>query len=254
MFSLLNGLTFMNINHLLEIIEPKISQARYKGSFQTSPTADDDFSSDINSRRVGSEKNVLGKGHYSTVSKDKTDPHMVKKHNIRFDDEGLDTYDQFAQYIINNKLYENPYFPKIYQHKTIVDKNENPLHKFQIEKLEEVTNLSIEEIEHIYRIIFKKPESQKKMADKKYKGFMKHVKKRLLAQITSQMRAAIEFNNPTDFKDSNIVEAIRELHNFLSKECKECELDLHPGNIMARRTPYGVQLVITDPVSHGYSY
>jgi hypothetical protein len=242
----------MKIKSLLEIIEPKISQQQYKGSFKTSRNADDDIlQKGETPDNTFSQKNVLGRGYYSAVSKDRKDPHMVKKHNTRFDDIDDDPYRLYAKFIIDNKLFENPYFPRIYQHKKIKDKKGNILHKFQLEKLEELNKLSHDEIDHILRVIFKEPEkiiNSFKTAHVPSR-FEDRKKQRKLIAIAKEIKEAINHNHIYEIKDKNLIHAIREINHFMNHECKNCYNDLHPKNLMARRTPYGAQLVITDPVS-----
>ena len=50
-------------------------------------------------------------------------------------------------------------------------------------------------------------------------------------------------------KDKNFIAVAKLIHKIVAASYS-ANYDLHYNNMMARRTPYGVQLVITDPIAN----
>jgi hypothetical protein len=184
------------------------------------------------------QEDSIGKGRYSTVRNDPKDPHMVIK-KTKFDKgttayHNKDVYPQFIDALINSDQKMNPYFPRIYGMKSYTDKSDDKLNKFNIEKLEDLRELSAEEMDHIIGLIM----------DDDVRKAWKVDNERMLAWFISE---AIKKNSVRkEIKDRNLYNALTFLSEFLKKNWF---LDLHSENMMFRRTPYGPQLVITDPFS-----
>ena len=192
-------------------------------------------------RRFGPSKpqeDAIGKGRYSTVRNDPKDPHMVTK-KTKYDKEetqyhNKDLYPQFIEALINSDQKMNPYFPRVYGMKAYTDKSGNKLHKFNMEKLNDLSELSKEEFDHVLDLIM--DENIKKAYHISGPGYLAWF---IVEAIkSSSVRKEI--------KDRNLYNALSFLSKFLKKQW---HLDLHANNMMFRRTPYGAQLVITDPFS-----
>lgn len=185
-----------------------------------------------------SQEDSIGKGRYSTVRNDPKDPHMVIK-KTKFDKNSTsyhnkDVYPQFIEALINSDQKMNPYFPRVYGMKSYNDKSDDKLHKFNIERLEDLRELSAEEMDHIMSLIM----------DDDVRKAWRIDNERMLAWFISE---AIKKNSVRkEIKDKNLYDALTFLSKFLKKNWF---LDLHSENMMFRRTPYGPQLVITDPFS-----
>lgn len=185
-----------------------------------------------------SQEDSIGKGRYSTVRNDPKDPHMVIK-KTKFDKNSTsyhnkDVYPQFIEELINSDQKMNPYFPRVYGMKSYNDKSDDKLHKFNIERLEDLRQLSAEEMDHIMSLIMEDDVRKAWNIDNE----------RMLAWFISE---AIKKNSVRkEIKDKNLYDALTFLSKFLKKNWF---LDLHSENMMFRRTPYGPQLVITDPFS-----
>lgn len=185
-----------------------------------------------------SQEDSIGKGRYSTVRNDPKDPHMVIK-KTKFDKDktayhNKDVYPQFIEALINSDQKMNPYFPRVYGMKSYNDKSDDKLHKFNIERLEDLRQLSAEEMDHIIGLIM----------DDDVRKAWKIDNERMLAWFICE---AIKKNSVRkEIKDRNLYNALTFLSKFLKKNWY---LDLHSENMMFRRTPYGPQLVITDPFS-----
>lgn len=240
----------MNIRTLLEIIDTRVTNKKYSGKFKTSPDSDDNMD-------VG----VLGRGFYSTVVPDREDPHLVRKHSHRFNSPSdkfydNDTYDQFSEYVYTNKLYDNPYFPRIYKHDKISDKSGQMLHKYQIERLEHLTALDVESIRAMYIRLF--PNGDDLYYDiiesnKNHGPQPPPVMFKLKLNIAKTIQNCIKTGNTSNIIDDALIEAINYLNHFIHNVCEKCVLDLHVNNYMVRRTPHGFQLVISDPVAYDFS-
>lgn len=184
------------------------------------------------------QQDAIGKGRYSTVRSDPKDPHMVTKKS-KFDKNttqyhNKDVYPQFIEALINSDQKMNPYFPRVYGMKSYTDQKGDKLHKFNIEKLEDLRELSKEELEHIMDLAI----------DENVRKARKISDERIFAWFISE---AVKKNSiRKEIKDKNLYNALTFLSKFLKKNWF---LDLHSENMMFRRTPYGPQLVITDPFS-----
>lgn len=227
----------MNISTLLEIIDTEVSDAKYSGTFKTSP-------------KSVRQPNQLGRGYFSTVVKDRNDPHMVKKYNSDFsipEYKPEDPFYRYAEYVHDNNLHENPYFPRIYKHRKIEDKDGKTLHSYQIEKLEPMTRVSMEEYEYLFNKMF--------VDGDKLFSIWKRDTSWETSQISGILEALIiDSNSDKHIKDPQLKSAITYMREFISTKCVDgglwvCGIDLHDENIMVRRTPVGLQVVITDPVS-----
>lgn len=228
----------MKIKKILEIIEPQVSSGRYSGSFSGG------YKGDYESKdSMSVDKGTVGRGLFSTVKADK-DPHMVKKYTTNFEED--DVFDLYVRFIIKNKLHENPYFPRIYNFKEIRDKEGKPLYKYQIEKLQNITNLEKPELEFIIDKLFGNGFFEKHLSGE--------TKRSIIYELANAVETAIENDVGNKIKDDDFKKAAKLIRMFAkSKKCPNCRIDLHQNNIMARRTPYGVQLVITDPVASEFT-
>jgi len=214
----------MKILTLTEIIEPRLKKLKVGWEFG-------------DKRKFKSDASI-GHGYFSSVAPDDDDPHFVNKRSVRVvNRKGThDAYWGYVYYIIKNKLYENPYFPRIYDVKRIVDKDGKMHFTAKMEKLHPFNPNDIEGtvLPLVRRMLTKEARSD----------FLEITAQGLLTTI----KLAIESNNYLKFfKDEQLIDAIKKLQDYMNKYW--AELDLHQNNVMIRRTPYGPQLVFTDPFS-----
>lgn len=207
---------------LNEIIEPEIITKNYKGQF-----------------RYPQKPNTnaeMGFGYFSVTRTDKSDPHMViKRHKKAYDfKEGFDI---FAQNVVDNKLYKNIHFPKIYKSTDIKDKENQSIKKWQIERLYPFKSLSEKELIHLVESYFY-PSS--------FENFLSHGEKMIRFKIVDILKVAIYKGNYDPIKSDELKNALAIIKKMYENQTG-IMLDLHQGNVMIRRTPYGNQLVITDP-------
>lgn len=209
---------------ILEIINPTIKQGNYSGVFRDS------------NRNHDKDPGFLGSGNFSVVSQDRSDPHMVTKTARGTKETEIDGFWIYSQYILKYKLWENPYFPRIYAKKTFTDKTRKSINRAQIEKLTPPSDLNDSEIAFLYRKMF-----GEEVDPKKTNHNVHTLSTRVEEEVVSK-----SFKNKDKY-DSSYVRAVTILHKIAGKH--DLIIDIWGDNIMIRRGPHGVQLVITDPFS-----
>ena len=192
-------------------------------------------------RFINKQSRPDGSGGSSVVAPHKTDPHLMTKHNHRPIQDGnkyqRDGFSFFINYIIDNGMTDNVHFPRIYSMKKIIDKNGKYIHKYDTEKLLHSHQINRKEFAKIFQ------ELTNKEADERYES----VENQLIGLIVDAIHAGVY----TELKSKDIVEACKLLTNCTSDAIKAgyAGLDIFSNNIMYRRTPIGVQLVINDPIA-----
>ena len=196
-------------------------------------------------------------GAFSSVKDDKTDPHMVKKyHHGPMDNDpdsevGEDAYVYFALWTAKKNV-SNPCLPRIYDIKKIKDRTGKFISRYQIEKLIPGSDLEPEELWHIMQRYFTKNEDfDATLQDVKRRIHNNHDMKTPILMMGRLCEMYIKGRSDS-IKDESLKEALDLIREFLQtyKNSKHFTLDIeNSGNIMFRRGPHGLQLVITDPVS-----
>lgn len=203
---------------ILEIISPQISFNRSQERFQ---------SNDRNGKRIGS-------GAYATVTQD-DDPHMVNRTSRGNRETRLDAYWVYARYIMKYELWKNPYIPRFYAMNTKVYADDQKIKSAKIEKLQELSSISEDEGIFLYIKMF--GENVSTFDREKFSN-------RIEKEVESLTMA-----NRSDY-DQHYVKAVKIIHQIAKKE--RFHIDIWHEDLMCRRGPHGIQLVITDPfISHG---
>ena len=196
------------------------------------------------------QRGILGKGKFSVARTDR-DPHMVKKYNYRFDQK--DPYNEYINYIIEYKLTDNPYFPRVYNIKRVDDPDGRTSYKYTVERLIPYTQLEVQELEAIVTNMFTKDTAATILNSLKFSEKLKISDEKLKGNIHSDMAFFIQNglydNNMKYFKDDNLITALREIRDIVNSSRNNLRYDMHAGNLMYRRTKYGAQPVISDPVA-----
>lgn len=187
-------------------------------------------------------KDNIGRGFFSTVYNDR-DEHMVQKisHNSKYHD----NYWDYADALIKTKIWEsNPHFPRIYSIKKFVHGTETH-YKGTMEKLINSRDCSSEELYACYEnlIYMKSPNFYHRLIMDDKNDFLFHV-----SQVIS---SAVKSDNYTEITDSVFKEALQWINvTFEDLNSKHnIAIDMHQGNFMYRRTKYGIQLVLSDPIA-----
>lgn len=211
--------------------------------------------------------NVIGTGDFARVEKHKNlPPNTVVKYGNSHGNAEDDGYVNWLNQVTKDKrAASNPYLPRIYKVQFVDDD------QFIVfmEELEDFDTLSNAELAAIGRRAFGNIEMLKTLIDfapkhmvefyqdniVKY-GRIKDEDFRTLRLKTNEeefIKAAFPKlleNIIHDVVDPNIVKdpQLKEALQYVA-DAPRGSLDLHLGNVMVRRGPYGAQLVITDPLS-----
>jgi len=186
--------------------------------------------------------NFLGYGFYSNVFTDKTNQYNVIKIGEIQEGLGNPEFDAYLNYLAKLKKYKNPVFPQVDSIQIFHDpssKDHPYIYKVKMERLYPSSDIKNKEFEAFYEKVFGGADIER------YKQF------------------DFRTNRPIDFLyaalgDNELFKAIKDPYTrqalgIIKNLNKKggFNTDLHSGNVMFRRTPYGIQLVVTDPVS-GY--
>lgn len=224
----------MKILKLLENLTPTtFADKKYHGKFAASEDE--------------SRKNILGSGAFSTARQNKKDPHSVIKHSnlpLRFD-EG---FNLFATYIAKTPgAMDNIHMPKVHKINKYTDKKGKHIDVYDMEKLIDGSSINEKEYKHMIDSYFHMSRALvsyinthgytgvvlAKLIDSavKSESGLKRVKSDELRDAIAIVRNSIEYA-----KDNMRTDGL------------SAQTDLHSENLMYRRTPFGIQCVIADPL------
>lgn len=204
---------------ILEIISPQLSFDRSEKRFQ--PEKDRD------SRHIGT-------GAYARVTQD-DDPHMVNRVSRGDRETRLDAYWVYAKYIMKHELWKNPFFPRFYAMNTKVYASDEKIKSAKMEKLESLQGASEDEGIFLYRKLFGEEVfafNREKFSDR----------------IEREAETLQLVGNSKNY-NKQYLQALKIINQIAKKE--KFHIDIWHEDLMFRRGPYGIQLVITDPfISH----
>jgi hypothetical protein len=210
----------------------------------------------------------IGGGAYADVYAAQKDPGAVDKIAKSSEIKYLadDPYYEFLHMLSqNDRIANNPFFPKVFKLDTFRDASGKYTYNVNMEKLRPLSSLRTDEIMTIGRDLFTEFDSEirgqkKKLGIKGSKptGDPEEEQSRERTQkIVALVAFADCFNEIlmstrpiTTIKNPKLVQAMMFLQKIL-KSNPDFSADLHHANLMIRRGPYGVQVVITDPISGG---
>lgn len=200
-----------------DITNTRLNTSKYRGQFSQADTM---------------PQSEIARGSFSKVLRDR-DPHMVRKQSIRPMGRGAedlaDGFDSFVEMLIDRDLMDNIHFPKVYKAQRSFDATGQHKSKYVIEKLERYGNqLRRDEITQI--------EDTHMMP-----GYDED--ERLPDRIFDSCRSASA--RERYIKMDSLKEACAALQDMAATS--DFRLDLHGHNIMVRRTPHGLQIVLADP-------
>lgn len=169
-------------------------------------------------------------GNFSVVKDDPTDPHMVRKsaRRARSSENVEEGFKVFIKYLVKNKI-ENIHFPRVYDVKTIRGSDGYELDTFRTEKLIAYEKISQEELD-AYAV---------RMTGNENSDFF-NLSSFIFGKCEGKFRAL-------PFTEESLDEACAIVYKILS-ETPGAENDAGTFNLMFRRTPQGLQLVINDPI------
>lgn len=231
----------------MELIEPRVSNRTISRDFTDQ---------DEKNIQKNLSKNELGSGNFSTVTPDRADPHMVKKtsHGYMKSDTGDDAYWAYVDYIIKNKLWENPYFPRLYVQRNVRDSKGNVVRRVQMEKLFNIDDLHDKEFEALFRNIMGE-DFDDWLERSEYDTNTIISRKALVLQEIMNIIYDFISKGHHDFNlsghkkskiNSQFIQALKTLRAMYTSDPVFSGLDLWEDNLMIRRSGHGNQLVFTD--------
>lgn len=206
-------------------------------------------------------KKVESSGAYASAYQNKKDQTSIfkigKTSNHGY---GLPTKDGYLNYINRIKNMKLPVFPQIhsieiFQHQEEKYSSYGPVYcyKINMERLYDVGDLNEKEHEFlIHRLLGRELTKQERQTLDMNNNLLPWFYTDILQTLAWRGRVENVGGVPISLKISDIHD--RYLQTALTaiksvKKVKKASMDLHSGNVMYRRTPYGVQPVITDPLS-----
>lgn len=186
---------------------------------------------------VGMDDKNTPYGVFSMVKPD-IDPHMVKKssrHAMNYsEDEG---FKAFIMFLINNNYTDNIHMPRVYDVTTIKGNDGYGIDTYKVEKL-----LHGNEIDNHLLTTYLKSLLLDDILDTLDEDNIINYPNQLLANYISRDVGL----KTKSFKSDELNEACRIVAQAIHATGKSS--DIHFNNIMYRRTPTGIQVVINDPL------
>lgn len=218
-----------------ELVTPTVTQKRYNGQFEPQFKAKND----------SSKGKIIGQGTQASVKQDPTDPHMVRKHNIRpYSRDGQqDGFNDFINFLINNEFLDNIHFPKVYDIKTIKDRYGRQIHTYRMERLIPHTELTDRELKAVAAANFKGMDLRWIEREKDPDAFNRIA----MEQIVVALGEAIGERDTKAIASETLQQAVDITARGLRALGANLDIDSHLNNVMFRRQSTGVVLVINDP-------
>ena len=240
----------MNIVSILEIIEPRVQTKQWRGRF------------DPKKQMPTRKDRSLGVGNFADVEEIRNRPDIVRKTSSSVKAASLDGYWVFIDELVKQKLWKNPYFPRVHDVKIITDAEGQKMYRAKIEKLIPLEKLELENILKLFKKTFGVSFAEKaREAYQRAKSEGKNVSKpnlrksKVLNEIGEMMENYLNQGNLVSFEygfqikeqnvDQQLIDALLKIHEISKKH--NFGLDIHDENIMLR--PGDFHMVITDPIS-----
>lgn len=188
-------------------------------------------------RRARGNRNI-DSGAFSSVTAD-PDPHMIQKSsNKALKPNFKEGFRLFIEFINENGYADNPHMPKVYKANKIVGKDGYYLDTYKTEKLLTYKDISLEEIKNLMYSILPERKIPKWVSESNDKiEWLGYLAKVIELEVVNPIKR---------FKLESLNEACAIVAEALDKF--GADNDLHYGNILFRRTRYGLQPVLNDPI------
>lgn len=158
-----------------------------------------------------------------------------------------DTKSMYLDYAMKH-AHENPHLPRIKAEKTFVTDAKNPnknptrITHHVMERLHPIHSLSDEERKSMWHHAFGEEPLDNAHIDAIH----------FTSAIVAHLNSNVHPSNPKP--NEHIMKILHQANHVVNKAKRKDPngfhfIDLNSGNVMARKTPYGHQLVITDPVA-----
>lgn len=220
----------MKIHTLLELIQ---TTNTHKKSDSNVFNDEKDNNKRING--IGRKDAKYQSGYYGRVY-DKNEPHTITKANYVSAYAKEDPYFQYIKTIVDNKLSEsNPFFPRVYNIRTVEDARGKVKYQIEIEKLKPVHGIDVDIMEHLLVTLFEYDDIETAFNISKYGDAYET----LATAVELTCQSSIKSKEPLLNDACKVIRDIKKTGRFL--------YDLHSANIMVRLSPTP-QLVIIDPL------
>jgi len=259
----------MKVSQLLEYQFPKIQKVNVRKDKQ--PTAYRGFHSGAPiPKHMEKDKDTehLGSGTFSAAYHNpKKSPHDVRKVSKQMDRHEIDGFFFYMQGLEDNPDNTNPYFPRFREIKIYTDEHKNRENHIFADERKDTLTYSVK-MEKLYPLRELSREEENAMLSRIVGTNWIDIvtgavpgKERLAFILNSQEKAdygrvlyliKLLLHEPEaiedDIQDADLLRATRWLKEF--QRTASLSFDVHGENLMVRKTPYGPQLVITDPFSY----
>ncbi len=229
---------------------------------------------------MGQEPSVLrnpkvkhkGSGAFASTYQHQDRPEDVRK--ITKPQVVIDGYHRYIELLQDNPDFDNPYFPKIREITRYSKKQKPGAEPVKKRPINYTRNSTANEPDAV--VLSVKKEALRHLDELTYteaasvferwfgSDWIKHLKKftdATIETLKSWERYDLIMSNiirtishdPEKWRgillDKDLYNAIYWLKNTVVKDSEECSFDFGGNNIMYKRSPYGIQLVLTDPVA-----
>lgn len=210
--------------------------------------------------RLGVSSKELGDGLFSVVIDHGHDPGTVQK--VAFGANGIgysvndlmrDGYFQYLMKMTQHGMDWNPYLPKVYDIKFYEAKDGLIAFVLEMERLHSFRKTNSKELMAMGTKMFG-PEFETAVEQSARRTGADEEKKADFMQklIATELESKVSGHGSDGFKikDSRLRHAIAVASKAMRAQGPDVGFaDLHRGNIMVRRTPYGTQPVLIDPIA-----
>lgn len=172
-------------------------------------------------------------GTYARGEEIKDDPHLYKKQSHYPSNLELDAYYSYVQHI-KPLIGGNPFFPRVYVVNLKKDLNGKVIPSYNIEKLSTPDNFSTEALIAMCKTLFHNVPDLYDVDD-------------IQEFYADQIGDALQSENYSNIKNTKLKQAL-ELIVKIKNSTDGFSYDTSLNNFMFRGTPYGPQLVLTDPL------
>ncbi|TFG99671.1 hypothetical protein E4H12_01870 [Candidatus Thorarchaeota archaeon] len=155
--------------------------------------------------------------------------------------------DSYLNYLHAIEDTDNPYFPQIYSVRMFKDLHGRVVYKVQMEKLQPLSSLNQAQTTAIGKRLIKQIDVDR---DPLIKSYLDTTIRKVPTTGTVAALLGGVVTTPSLFNkdaDAALVQAVKLLHNLI--KTKRMSNDIGVNNVMWRPTPYGPQLVFSDPVA-----
>jgi hypothetical protein len=195
-----------------------------------------------------SDRVRVGSGVFADVYKRSSRPGVVYKYGQFSPPADYPQKDAYVSYIMallkNDQMASNPHFPRVFDIRFWRDsQGKLATYRIEMEELHPLTSLSPQLLSSMGHRLFKDWDDVELGLDfNDYAG----TQYRLATALAYRVQLLFNGEGTELLQDRYLFDAVRMIKTRVLPGARN--LDIHYGNIMARTTPVGAQLVITDPV------